>query len=103
MPNISLIAGASSGIGAKFARYHASKKGDLIIVARRLEALNALKRELGLAYGVTVHVVAQDFGETGGADALITAVDALNVPVNILINNTGFGGHGGHIERKLAD
>jgi short-subunit dehydrogenase len=103
MPNTALITGASGGIGAEFARYHASKKGDLIIVARRLDALNTLKRELELAHGVTVHVVAQDLGETGGADALVTAVNALDVPVNILINNAGFGGHGKHIQRKLSD
>jgi short-subunit dehydrogenase len=46
MPNTALITGASGGIGAEFARYHASKKGDLILVARRLDALNALKVEL---------------------------------------------------------
>ncbi|MDE0968238.1 MAG: SDR family NAD(P)-dependent oxidoreductase [Octadecabacter sp.] len=103
MPNTALITGASGGIGAEFARYHSSKKGDLIIVARRLDELNMLKRELELAHGVTVHVIAQDLGETDGADALITTVDALDVPVNILIKNAGFGGHGRHIDRKLAD
>jgi short-subunit dehydrogenase len=103
MPNTALITGASGGIGAEFARYHASKKGDLILVARRLDALNALKGELESAHGVTVHVIAQDLGEVGGADALVTAVEALGVSVDILINNAGFGGHGKHIERDLAD
>lgn len=103
MSNTALITGASGGIGAEFARYHASKKGDLILVARRLDALNALKAELESAHGVTVHIIAQDLGEAGGADALVTAVDALGVSVDILINNAGFGGHGKHIERDLAD
>lgn len=103
MPNTALITGASGGIGAEFARYHASKKGDLILVARRLDALNVLKAELESAHGVTVHVIAQDLGETGGADALVTAVDALGVSVDILINNAGFGGHGKHIDRALTD
>jgi short-subunit dehydrogenase len=103
MPNTALITGASGGIGAEFARYHGSKKGDLILVARRLDALNALKGELESVHGVTVHVIAQDLGEVGGADALVTAVEALGVSVDILINNAGFGGHGKHIERDLAD
>ncbi len=103
MPNTALITGASGGIGAEFARYHASKKGDLILVARRLDALNALKAELESTHGVTVHVIAQDLGEAGGADALVAAVGAIGVPVDILINNAGFGGHGKHIDRDLAD
>ena len=43
MPNAALITDASAGIGAEFARYHASKNGDLILVARREETLNAIK------------------------------------------------------------
>lgn len=103
MPNTALITGASAGIGAEFARYHASKKGDLILVARREDALNQLRRELQNAYGVKVHVIAQDLGVEGGADALVQAVDKLGTQVDILINNAGFGGHGVHTERDLAD
>lgn len=103
MPNTALITGASAGIGAELARYHAAKKGDLILVARREASLNALKSELESAHGVTVHVIAQDLGVAGGADALVAAVAALGVPVDILINNAGFGGHGIHTERDLAD
>lgn len=103
MSNTALITGASGGIGAEFARYHAAKKGDLILVARREEALNDLKAELEGAHGVTVHVVAQDLGTVDGADQLVRAVGALGVPVDILINNAGFGGHGIHTDRDLAD
>ena len=103
MPNTALITGASGGIGAEFARYHASKKGDLILVARREEALNELRRELQNTHGVKVHVIAQDLGTQDGAEALVKAIAALNVNVDILINNAGFGGHGLHVERDLAD
>ncbi|WP_281981568.1 SDR family NAD(P)-dependent oxidoreductase [Thalassorhabdomicrobium marinisediminis] len=103
MPNTALITGASSGIGAELARYHASKSGDLILVARREAALNDLRRELKEAHGVTVHVIAQDLGADGGPEAVIEAVEALGVPVEILINNAGFGGHGRHIDRDLAE
>jgi len=52
MKNIALITGASSGIGKEFARIHASKGGDLILVARRIELLNRLKEELIEKYKV---------------------------------------------------
>ncbi len=102
MPNTALITGASSGIGAEFARLHARKGGDLILTARRKDALNALKAEVEADHGVTAHVVALDLGAPGGAEALVAAVDGIGVPVDILVNNAGFGGHGLHIERELA-
>lgn len=103
MSNTALITGASGGIGAELARYHATQKGDLILVARRLDALNDLKSELEAAHNIAVHVIAQDLGEAGGADALVVKVADLGVDVDILINNAGFGGHGRHIDRALAD
>ena len=102
MANTALITGASAGIGAEFARYHASKGGDLIIAARREDALLELKKELEAAHGVTVHVVAADLGSPEGTSKFIAAVDALAVDVDILINNAGFGGHGNLIDRDIA-
>lgn len=103
MSNTALITGASSGIGAAFARYHATKKGDLILTARRSDALHALKAELEKDHGITVHVIPLDLGTAGGADTLIEAVDAMGLSVDILINNAGFGGRGTFTERDLAD
>lgn len=103
MPNTALITGASAGIGAEFARYHAFRNGDLILVARRLDKLDALKAELEAAHGVTIHTIAQDLGAQGGADALVAAVKTLGLSVDILINNAGFGGHGRHVDRDLAN
>lgn len=103
MTNLALITGASSGIGLELARIHAARGGDLVITARRESALVALKAELEAAHGVTVQVVALDLGAAGGAEALIAAVDGLGSPVEVLINNAGFGGHGEFIARDLAD
>lgn len=101
MSDTALITGASSGIGAELARYHASKGGNLIITARREAALNDLKAELEDKYGVRVHVIALDLGAPGGADNLYDAVQATGETVKILINNAGFGGHGNHLSRAL--
>ena len=103
MTNTALITGASAGLGAEFARYHASKGGDLIITARREEVLQKLKTEIEGTHGVKVHVIAVDLGSSGGAEALHQAVQKTGETVSILINNAGFGGHGIHIERDLAD
>jgi short-subunit dehydrogenase len=101
--NTALITGASSGIGKAFAQYHASQGGDVILTARREVELNALKADLEAKYSITAHVFALDLGAMGGAEALIEAVKSAGLQVDILINNAGFGGHGIHIERELAD
>lgn len=103
MPNIALITGASSGIGRELARVHAATGGDLILVARRGDALAALKAELESAHNVTAHVIVQDVGGVSGAMALYQAVKSAGHRVDILINNAGFGGHGAHLHREFGD
>ncbi len=101
MSNTALVTGASSGIGAEFARYHASKGGDVVLTARRADALEALKAELEKDHGVTAHVFALDLGAEGGAQALFDQIKAAGLTVDVLINNAGFGGQGKHLERPL--
>lgn len=102
MANTALITGASSGIGAEFARYHASKGGNLVIVARRKKALDALKSELESMHSVSVTAIGIDVGTPEQAQELYDAVKAQGIEVDILINNAGFGGHGDFLERDLA-
>jgi short-subunit dehydrogenase len=103
MKNTALITGASSGIGREFAKYHAQQGGDVIIVARRMDALKTLKGELETQYGITATVIGQDIGTPAGARALYDIVKKSGIQVDVLINNAGFGGHGNFIERNLAD
>ena len=102
MPNTALITGASSGIGMEFARYHAAQGGDVILTARRKDALDALASEVQTAHNVTAHVFALDLGAEGGAQALYDQVKAAGLSVDILINNAGFGGQGRFLDRDLA-
>jgi short-subunit dehydrogenase len=101
MTQTALITGASSGIGSEFARYHASKGGNVILTARREPALNALKAELEEKYAITAYVFALDLGKEGGAKALYEQVTAAGLQVDILVNNAGFGGQGDFITRDL--
>jgi short-subunit dehydrogenase len=102
MPNTALVTGASSGIGREFARYHASKGGDLIVTARREDSLNTLKAELENAHDIKVTVIAQDLGSAEQAEELYQRVTNAGLQVDILINNAGFGGHGKFHDRDLA-
>lgn len=103
MSNMALITGASSGIGAEFARYHAERGGDVILTARSEDALGKLKAELVAAHDIEAHVFALDLGAEGGAQALYDQVKAAGLQVDVLINNAGFGGHGKHVDRPLGD
>ncbi len=103
MVETALVTGASSGIGKELARYHASKGGNVILTARREDALTALKGELEEKHGVKAHVLPLDLGASGGARALYDKVIAAGLQVDILINNAGFGGQGKHIDRQLSD
>lgn len=89
-----LITGASSGIGMELARVHAEQGGDLILVARRRERLEALKAELEAAHDVRVFVIVADLAQDGAPRKVYETVRELDVDVDILINNAGFGLHG---------
>jgi short-subunit dehydrogenase len=102
MPDIALVTGASSGIGEELARHHAAKGGDVILVARREDQLNALKAEIEAEHGVAAHVITMDLGAPGAAQALYDRVRAAGLDVDVLINNAGFGGQGRFIERDLS-
>lgn len=103
MTDLALITGASSGIGRELARVHASRGGDVILTARRAEALADLKAELEATHGINAHVFALDLGAPGAAETVSQDIKAKGLEVGILINNAGFGGHGEHIARPLAD
>lgn len=85
-----LVTGASSGIGADIARSLAARGADLVVSARRADRLQALATELRAAHGVAVDVVPADLGTPDGATTLWAAATVLR-PVDILINNAGFG------------
>jgi short-subunit dehydrogenase len=99
MKNVALITGASSGIGKELAIIHASKKRDLVLVARRAGELEALKTELTEKYGVKVLVVPSDLMQIGAAKKIYETVKEQNIEIEFLINNAGLGGYGKFYER----
>ncbi|MGO2750717.1 MAG: SDR family NAD(P)-dependent oxidoreductase [Pseudoclavibacter sp.] len=89
-----LITGASSGLGAEFARQLASRGSSLVLVARREAKLEELSADLRSRYGVAVTTIAADLGKADAASTLRSELEARDVHVTSLINNAGFGTSG---------
>ncbi|MFM8597939.1 MAG: SDR family NAD(P)-dependent oxidoreductase [Mycobacterium sp.] len=89
-----LITGASAGLGAEFARQFAAQRHDLVLVARREQAMTALADELRSRHGVEVTVIAQDLSAPGAAAELHSRTTNLGIDIDVLVNNAGFGTHG---------
>lgn len=83
---IALITGASAGLGVDFARQLSERGHRLVLVARRLDRLEALADELGNA-----RAVACDLAKPGAADRLMSDLAAHGEEVETLVNNAGFG------------
>jgi len=90
-----LITGASSGIGEAFARILAGCGMNLILVARSAEKLRALAQELSGQHGIRAEVVPADLCGEGAVQEVYQRTQALGVPVDLLVNNAGFGTYGG--------
>ncbi|HEX7815090.1 SDR family oxidoreductase [Dyella sp.] len=88
---LSLVTGASAGIGATFARALAARGHDLVLTARREERLQALAKELIDKHGCTVTVIAADLAAATAPQQLCDALDAKGLQVDWLINNAGYG------------
>lgn len=97
---VALITGASSGIGAEYARALASRGYDLVLVARRADRLNALKVELETRCGVQVEALPADLT----SDREIARVEQRireGAALRLLINNAGFDHLGDFVDVPL--
>lgn len=98
---VALITGASSGIGREFARIHASRGGNLVIIARSEDKLRELKEELEKKYQVNVKIIVKDLTSPQASQEIYNEVKEAGIKIDYLINNAGFGGRGFFHERPM--
>ncbi|MCW3473472.1 SDR family NAD(P)-dependent oxidoreductase [Limobrevibacterium gyesilva] len=90
---VALVTGASSGIGAELARAFVRGRHDVVLVARRRDRLEALAATLG----GHARVLAEDLADPGAPARLLAETG----PVDVLVNNAGFGALGRFVELPL--
>ncbi|HEY2963128.1 MAG TPA: SDR family oxidoreductase [Pyrinomonadaceae bacterium] len=92
--NTTLITGASSGIGAAFARKLAKRGRNLLLVARSEDKLIALCNEVGRLSGIRAQYVVIDLTEANAPARLLEETQKRELEIDMLINNAGFGSMG---------
>ncbi len=98
-----LITGATAGIGAAFARRLASDGHNVVLVARDPERLRDQATELHDRHGVEAEVLRADLSTDEGIAAVEERVADRTHPVDLLVNNAGFGNKGNYLDVPMAD
>jgi len=100
---VTLITGASAGIGTELARVFASNGHRVALVARRAVRLAALAGEITAGGGAAPSVIACDLEQPDAGDKIAAALAAEGVEVEFVVNNAGFGLFGNAIELDRAE
>lgn len=91
MARTALITGASSGLGAEYARQLAARGADLVLVARDRGALDRLGAELARDHRTSFEVLVADLTKPRQRDRVVARLSDPARPVEMLVNNAGFG------------
>jgi short-subunit dehydrogenase len=100
---VTLITGASAGIGTELARVFASKGHRVALVARRADRLEALASEIKTAGGAAPIVIPCDLAQPDCGDKIAEVLNASGVEVEYIVNNAGFGVFGRAIQRDRSN
>ncbi|GAA4996500.1 SDR family oxidoreductase [Streptomyces hyderabadensis] len=98
-----MITGSTAGLGAAFARRLAADGHDLVLVARDTKRLREQATELHDRHGIEAEVLTADLSTDAGIDAVADRLGSRRSPVDLLINNAGFGNKGRFLDVPMAD
>ncbi|WP_255954170.1 SDR family NAD(P)-dependent oxidoreductase [Streptomyces odontomachi] len=98
-----LITGSTSGIGAAFARRLAADGHNLVLVARDTERLHEQATELHDTHAIEAQVLTADLATDDGIEAVADRLAQPASPVDVLVNNAGFGNKGRYLDVPMAD
>ncbi len=99
---VTLITGASAGIGAELARIFAAKGYRVALIARRADRLSELANEITAAGGAAPIVIACDLEASDAGEVIAKALAAADVEVEYIVNNAGYGLFGNAVDLDLA-
>jgi short-subunit dehydrogenase len=99
--NTTLITGASTGIGAAFARKLAARGRNVLLVARSEDKLIALCNELGRLTSIRAQYIALDLQQPDAGAQLLEETQKRDLEIDMLINNAGFGSMGDFLKLDL--
>jgi len=100
---VTLITGASAGIGTELARVFASNGHRVALVARRADRLKTLSGEITAAGGAAPIVISCDLEQSDAGDKIAGVLAAEGVEVEFVVNNAGFGLFGNAIEMDRVE
>lgn len=98
---VALVTGPTAGIGHAFATALARRGHDLVLVSRDRERLEGLAHRLRQAFGVAVEVLAADLSDR--AQLAVVESRISESPIDVLVNNAGFGIRGAFAESSVDD